>query len=605
MNKMKKQILSLVMALIMTLASLPTALAADAAPTPAASDNIYDQQYINGETCADTVKSYLYENPTGGLTRVEYIVQNKQLIVEDYNDQFQLQSSRILPMELPLWGGFFAGETYNFVVFGQNVEDENDEKEAVRVVKYSKDWQRLGACSLKGVNTCGPFLFGSLRCAEYDGYLYIHTCHQMYRSGDGLNHQANMTFNIRESDMERTDSLYRVANFENWGYVSHSFNQFILVDSKGRVVTLDHGDGEPRGIGLYRYNAKAGQDSLYERGGTAPWEAGYGKYGEPVVVRTFSGNIGDNHTGAAIGGFVETASGYVTAYTLNSNPYMAFVDKESLEVSERRFGETAACFNPQLVATGPDGGYALWQRISGLSSGRPSSVGHKVYYARYNSAGEFVGGKDGIQASVCDAELSDCQPIVWNGKAVWYVTDNSAPTFYTLDDSGVTTHVATSAGTSNIAYATTLTVRLDGEPVTFQTYALKDANGNLTNYIRLRDLAYYLNGTRATIDVSWSVSKGVTISIPVYYNPDGSEFSTPFSGDRPYQLASGRTRIDNYRLTRFGDTDLEAITLQDDNGGGYTYYKLRDLGRELDFNVSWIAGQGVVIDTTTGYDPTN
>ena len=32
-----------------------------------------------------------------------------------------------------------------------------------------------------------------------------------------------------------------------------------------------------------------------------------------------------------------------------------------------------------------------------------------------------------------------------------------------------------------------------------------------------------------------------------------------------------------------------AILLTDDQGGGYTYYKLRDLGKVLNFNVGWSA----------------
>lgn len=33
--------------------------------------------------------------------------------------------------------------------------------------------------------------------------------------------------------------------------------------------------------------------------------------------------------------------------------------------------------------------------------------------------------------------LSDSQPILCNGKVIWYVMDNSRPAFYTLDDDGV------------------------------------------------------------------------------------------------------------------------------------------------------------------------
>ena len=47
--------------------------------------------------------------------------------------------------------------------------------------------------------------------------------------------------------------------------------------------------------------------------------------------------------------------------------------------------------------------------------------------------------------------------------------------------------------------------------------------------------------------------------------------------------------------------DLEAILLQDDAGAGYTYYKLRDLGEALGFNVTWAADTGITVDSTTPY----
>ena len=44
------------------------------------------------------------------------------------------------------------------------------------------------------------------------------------------------------------------------------------------------------------------------------------------------------------------------------------------------------------------------------------------------------------QTRTAQAPLSDCQPIPYRGGVVWYVTDDSAPVFYTLDSSGVTAH---------------------------------------------------------------------------------------------------------------------------------------------------------------------
>lgn len=40
-------------------------------------------------------------------------------------------------------------------------------------------------------------------------------------------------------------------------------------------------------------------------------------------------------------------------------------------------------------------------------------------------------------------------------------------------------------------------------------------------------------------------------------------------------------------------------------GGGYTYYKLRNLGKALGFNVSWFADKGIVFNSNEPYSDAN
>lgn len=95
----------------------------------------------------------------------------------------------------------------------------------MRIVKYSKDWQRQRQVSVNGANTYIPFAAGSLRMAETrDGRLYIHTCHEMYADSIGLHHQANMTYVLKEDAMEIEQSCYDIMNIAQAGYVSHSFS---------------------------------------------------------------------------------------------------------------------------------------------------------------------------------------------------------------------------------------------------------------------------------------------------------------------------------------------------------------------------------------------
>ncbi|MBQ3496701.1 MAG: leucine-rich repeat protein [Oscillospiraceae bacterium] len=143
------------------------------------------------------------------------------------------------------------------------------------------------------------------------------------------------------------------------------------------------------------------------------------------------------------------------------------------------------------------------------------------------------------------------------------------------------------------AYASTQTVFIDGKAVELQAYALKDASGNPTNYVKLRDVAHALNGTAAQFEVTWDGSVGIVTGSS--YTPNGSEMHTPFSGDRAYTVPSSATKVDGAAQA------LAAITLTDDNGGGYTYYQLRDLGRALGFNVGWSAARGIFIETDKPY----
>ena len=418
-----------VCALALLLSLAPAARAADG---PASSSNINRQDYTRWSS---TVKSYLFENGSGGLTRVEYLGEGG-IVAEDYSSGFQFQSSRAIPMELSVWGGFFAGKDYNFFVFGQNNDSESTGTEVFRIVKYSKDWQRLGQASLYGANTQRPFDAGSLRCAEYGGYLYIRTCHSMFKGSDGLNHQANVMIAVRQSDMTVTDSYYDVFN-SSYGYVSHSFNQFILVDQSGHIQALDHGDAYPRAATWSGYYADAGTGKFSgER---------YGEWCFTGLLQEYAGAVGDNTTGSSIGGLAETSSCYIMAYNYDGqggggarNVYFHMARKSDGGGKQYQITSGQDSTTPVLAPMGLGGGYMLW---NGKTDGRANDT---LYYLAYTA-----GGVPG-QAQSAKGSLSDCQPIYYNGGVVWYVTDNSAPVFYTLDSSGLKRSGASgdNAGTS-------------------------------------------------------------------------------------------------------------------------------------------------------------
>ena len=149
------------------------------------------------------------------------------------------------------------------------------------------------------------------------------------------------------------------------------------------------------------------------------------------------------------------------------------------------------------------------------------------------------------------------------------------------------------------AYASTQAVEVDGKKIEFQMYALKDASGNGTNYVKLRDVAHVLNGTGAQFSVGYdNASKSIAVTTGAAYADTGTEMTTPYSGDRAYQTGSGAVLVNG------APASLDAIVLTDDAGGGYTYFKLRDLGSALGFTVDWTSDRGVIVETGGSTQPT-
>ena len=144
-----------------------------------------------------------------------------------------------------------------------------------------------------------------------------------------------------------------------------------------------------------------------------------------------------------------------------------------------------------------------------------------------------------------------------------------------------------------IAYASTQSVLVDGKSVEFYAYALKDEKGNDTNYVKLRDVAQVLSGSAAQFEVGWDGS--VNMETGKAYTSNGSEMVQNFTGNQSYTVSTAPVKVNGVAA------DLEAIVLTDAKGGGYTYFKLRDLGAALGFNVGYAGGTGIFIQTDRPY----
>lgn len=382
-------------------------------------NNDSDQNYY---TWSKIIKSYMTIEEEG----FQCVSAGKnKLLIEKYNSVFQLKSTKTIQYELPIFGGFYAGERNYYIVEGKTNPSEDDACEVMRLIKYDKEWNRLGTVSLYGANTVIPFDAGSLRMAEAGDKLYIRTCHEMYTTLDGLNHQANLMWQINTANMESELEVSCVASVIV-GYVSHSFNQFVITDEKDRVITLDHGDSYPRSIVLCRYTED--DDRLcvdYEN------------------VFKIPGEHGDNNTYTSVGGLEYSDQYYLTAgvsnwkdentYSKNRNVFMTLTPKENETIngssSVKWFteytGETGAA-TPHLVKITTDTFLLMWEEVKSYVI--PSGV---VRYA-------FVDGSGNLKSDIYKHEgyLSDCKPVVNGDMVIWYVTKDGVRTFYQIWSDG-------------------------------------------------------------------------------------------------------------------------------------------------------------------------
>ena len=387
-----------------------------------ATDNASDNHY---NTWSSVTNSYLVQNSDGTLTRLENT--SSGIVVENYSaDGKKLISQRTISKELNLFGGFYSGKDYNYLVFGQNNTSESDSKEVVRVVKYTKSWSKVNSCSISGVNTTKPFSAGSLRMEEAGGKLYVYTCHEMYADSNGINHQANMLFTIDESSMSLTDSMYDVSNLTD-GYVSHSFNQFIKADESGKYIyRVDHSESSNyimngsylsvNGITLTKYKADGKSTAV-----------------SVSIPVKFDMNK-SNYTGASIGGFELGSGNCLIAYAKDissscktRNVYISVTDElfngtQNIALTNYGTSSKVTCRTPQLIKINDNLFLLMWEEYNS-STGKTATKTMTV-----DSNGKTV-----TKAISHSFGLSDCQPVVCSdGMVKWYVTNNSAPTLYKL-----------------------------------------------------------------------------------------------------------------------------------------------------------------------------
>lgn len=419
---------------------------------------------------ADVINSYVYDNGNNTFNVVD--CNYKEITVSTYNSSnYKLLDTKSVPFELEKFGGFYSGEKYNYIVFGQNNIEESDSKEVIRIVKYDKNFNRIAQASVSNCYTTKPFDGGTLRMCENDNKMFIHTSRTRYLTDDGLHHQSQLTI-ILDTDKMTVENF--LGDFQE-NQVGHSFNQFVIHDGNNFAL-LDVGDAYPRSVVLNKYEGINPEEWLSEY------------YGRTVLKYTATnlfeipGAVGANCTGVTVGGFEYSDNNYLvamnktdhskiteyTSYEMKGLDYderdivLLVSGKNNTDTSKVKqirltnyIGKQQFGSKPYLVKLSNDRFLALWEELEyitptkrdgnrvtyvttqGNSSFTESSdygptkcTSKGVKYVQVNGNGEIISD---IRTK-SDITLSgDCQPTLIGNNLTWYINGKDERKFYTLD----------------------------------------------------------------------------------------------------------------------------------------------------------------------------
>lgn len=319
----------------------------------------------------------------------QVVVYSDLLYIMTYNSKFSLLSTQTIELELPLWGGYYCGENYNYVVCGQSYDTSLDKGgDVYRIIKYDKNFKKIVGLSLNGAETYTkrPFDSGNVSIAENGNSLVVYTSRLRL---DG--HQSNMTIKVNTDNMTEYSCMsdfWATEYMYPYKHVSHSLRQIVKFDGDYPVY-VDLSDGYPeRSVYLQSY------------------------YGSQPLLK-ISGDIGDNVTNAEVSGMEISPTNYlVVGSSMNNEMNNIFLSSynKSLNTSECEWLTASSTFyaegygNPKIVKINDDRFAVMWS----------ASKGPSVQYVIVDGKGAVISNLKNLNF----AYLSDCEPIYDNNRII-------------------------------------------------------------------------------------------------------------------------------------------------------------------------------------------
>ena len=376
------------------------------------SNNIHENDYNYRKAVADC---YIAAGLGGYFSRVENM--GDIILIEDYSPSMKLTLQHFVPMELTHFGGFYSGAQYNYFLFGQNNPGLDNNSEVLRVVKYGKDWSRLGACTIKGSNTQSPFYGCNTDFAEYGNRLFIRCGHMGYNG-----QQAAMTIEVNTESM----GLLQVQSDDlGAGYGSARNTAATYIDAaNGYLFAADHSLDEPRGMTVVSYSSGSTGDGFVTPCSFAMAMQLSGNYSDPSPLTSIGGLESSGQYSILVG-----CTAPQDGTSANKNVFVATIPKNAFSTENVRlgfltgfaYGDPSSVMTPYLVKVDNDNFVVIWEARYGFGESG------EVNYVYLNGGGQMTSSVKSM--SGC---LSDCEPVLAGNQIVWYTTDGSRATMYSV-----------------------------------------------------------------------------------------------------------------------------------------------------------------------------
>ncbi|MDE6111597.1 MAG: leucine-rich repeat domain-containing protein [Eubacterium sp.] len=363
-----------------------------------------------------------------GYMRVFY--DGNKIGIESYDNSFNIKSKKFIDMELPLWGGFFAGSDAYYLVEGQSNTAESDSAEVIRVIKYDTNWNKKGTAKitgnakLSGAEVRYPFDTGCVEMTEYNGTLYIATGHQGYvDSTYKQGHQGMLLISVNEASMTGA-----IVDCDFW----HSFAQYID-HTNSDLYLLEQSEGS-RCTALTKYNIdnlNSKTISVLGYGGhrTSAWAVAC--YASVNGIALSSDNVLSIGTSIDQSKYDSVTSSMAHNIYLTVTPMSNFsTDATTVKWFTNYEGDGKSFFGTKITKINNNRFLISWEEFdtSQTASTDDTLSGSILHYMFIDGNGNKI-GKEFTAA----APISDCQPIVKGSKVVYCASNANMVNFYSID----------------------------------------------------------------------------------------------------------------------------------------------------------------------------